>query len=328
MDLNSSALDHGSVGRLSCLLSAVGFGLMAVFAKSAYAEGVSVEGLLVVRFGLAAVVLLAVAGTTGALRRLTRRAALVGLGMGVFGYAVQASFYFSALRHLDASLVALILYIYPALVMLVAVLTGRERVSRRRVAALTVALAGIGLVLVGAGAASGGLDPRGALLALGAALTYTGYIVVGDRFTDGAPPVALAAVICSGATLALVGVGGVRGGTSLDFTATGWLWLVAIALVSTVGAVLLFFAGMARVGPSTAAILSILEPVVTVVSAAVMFGELLTAVQVAGGALVLAAVVLVRQPVAGPPRPARPARVRPYLSSLLMRRSASGLPPV
>ena len=46
------------MGRLYCLLSAVGFGLMAVFAKSAYAEGVSVEGLLVVRFGLAAVVLL------------------------------------------------------------------------------------------------------------------------------------------------------------------------------------------------------------------------------------------------------------------------------
>lgn len=310
MDLNVPGPDHGGVGRLYCLLSAVGFGLMAVFAKSAYAAGVSVDGLLVVRFGLAAVVLLAVAAGTGALRRLSRRAVLVGLGMGVFGYAVQASLYFSALRHLDAALVALILYVYPALVMLVAVLTRREPVSPRRVAALLVALAGIGLVLVGAGAASGGLDVRGALLALGAALTYTGYIVVGDRFTDGAPPLALAAVICAGATAALLVVGGVRGGTALDFTATGWLWLTAIALVSTVGSMLLFFAGMARVGPSTAAILSILEPVVTVVSAAVMFGELLTAVQVAGGALVLAAVVLVRQPREHAPRGAGRGLVR------------------
>ena len=322
MDLNVRGRDHGGVGRLYCLLSAVGFGLMAVFAKSAYAEGVSVGSLLVVRFGLAAVVLLAVAGATGALRRLTRRATVVGLAMGACGYALQASLYFSALRHLDAALVALILYVYPALVMLVAVLSGREGISGRRVAALAVALAGIGLVL--AGAATGGLDARGALLAFGAALTYTGYIVVGDRFTDEAPPVALAAVVCTGATAALLVVGALRGTIALDVGATAWVWLCAIALVSTVGAVLLFFAGMALVGPSTAAILSILEPVVTVVSAAVMFGETLTAVQIAGGALVLAAVVLVR-PGGAAERARRPRR---YFSSLLIRRSASGLPPV
>ena len=49
-----------------------------------------------------------------------------------------------------------------------------------------------------------------------------------------------------------------------------------LALVSTVGAILLFFAGLARVGPSVAAILSVLEPVVTAVGAAVVFGETLT----------------------------------------------------
>ncbi len=56
----------------------------------------------------------------------------------------------------------------------------------------------------------------------------------------------------------------VRGGPTLDFGPAGWGWLVALALVSTVGAIVLFFAGLARVGPSVASILSVLEPVVTV----------------------------------------------------------------
>jgi drug/metabolite transporter (DMT)-like permease len=81
-------------------------------------------------------------------------------------------------------------------------------------------------------------------------------------------------------------------------------WLAALALVSTVAAVTLFFAGLRRVGPAAAAILSCLEPVVAVVLALVVFGETLGPVQVAGGALVLAAVVV----LAGSRRPAATAR--------------------
>ena len=63
------------------------------------------------------------------------------------------------------------------------------------------------------------------------------------------------------------------GGPELAFAAEGWGWLAAIALVSTVAAVIAFFAGLERVGPSAAAILSTLEPVVTVGLAAAAFGE-------------------------------------------------------
>jgi drug/metabolite transporter (DMT)-like permease len=68
--------------------------------------------------------------------------------------------------------------------------------------------------------------------------------------------------------------------------------------VSTVVAILTFFAGLERVGPSAAAILSVFEPVVTVVLAALVFGDSLAAIQVLGGALVLAAVVVVQWPAA------------------------------
>ncbi|TCO40926.1 threonine/homoserine efflux transporter RhtA [Kribbella antiqua] len=282
------------MGSLYCLLSAIGFGAMAVFGKLAYDAGVSVDALLLVRFGLAGVLLLAIALARGALRRVPLRAVLIALGMGVFGYAAQASLYFSALTRIDASLVALILYLYPVLVMVGAVALRRERASWRRVWALGTALAGIGLVL--GGAATGRFDWLGALLALGAAVTYTGYILVGDRATADVPPLALSALVCTGAFGTFLLMEALRGGTALDFAPIGWLWLAALALVSTVGAILLFFAGMSRVGPSTASILSILEPVVTVLGAAAVFGETLTGVQWLGGSLVLAAVLIVQWP--------------------------------
>ena len=89
---------------------------------------------------------------------------------------------------------------------------------------------------------------------------------------------ALATLVCTGAAITLTGAGLATGGLDpAAVTGLGWVWLVALAMVSTVGAIALFFAGLRRVGPTAAAILSTLEPVVTVALAAAAFGEVLTA---------------------------------------------------
>ncbi|HET7665305.1 MAG TPA: DMT family transporter [Mycobacterium sp.] len=282
------------MGALLCLLSAGGFGAMAIFGKLAYDAGVGVEELLLLRFALAAVLLLSFAAATGALRAVPRRSVLAGLAMGGIGYATQSGLYFSALERMDASLLALILYVYPALVLIGAVALGRERASVRRIIALLIALTGTALVL--AGAASGSLDALATAMAFGAALAYTVYILVGDRVGAGVPPVALSAFVCLGATCTYALASVIHGGPQLTFGADGWAWVTAIALVSTVAAILCFFAGLARVGPSAASILSTLEPVVTVGLAATAFAESLSPVQVVGGALVLGAVLVMQWP--------------------------------
>ncbi|MGH2741695.1 MAG: EamA family transporter, partial [Thermoleophilaceae bacterium] len=102
-------------------------------------------------------------------------------------------------------------------------------------------------------------------------------------------------LVCTGAATTLT-LAGLAGGdlNPGSVTAAGFAWLSGLAVVSTVGAVALFFAGLRRVGPSAAAILSTLEPVVTVGLAFVVFGESLGPAQLAGGALVLMAVLAVR----------------------------------
>jgi drug/metabolite transporter (DMT)-like permease len=281
-----------SSGTLLCLGSAAAFGAMAVLGKLAYDEGVTVGTLLAARFTIAAALfwaLLLARGRAAELRSLTRRDLVTAVALGACGYAAQAGGFFAALTRIDASLLALLLYTYPALVAVAAVAIGRERFDGRRAAALTLASAGLVLVLAGAG--TGALDPLGVGLALGAALVYTTYILVGEGVAGRVRPSLLSALVATGAAVSLTAGSAALGQLHPGaVTAAGWGWLACLAVVSTVGAVSMFFAGLARVGPTSASILSMLEPVVTVALAYAVFGELLGPAQVVGGALVLAAV--------------------------------------
>jgi drug/metabolite transporter (DMT)-like permease len=286
-------------GALYCLASAAGFGAMGIFGKLAYDEGVTVGTLLSARFVLAAVVfwliLLCARGGVRELRSLTRRDLLIAIALGAVGYGAQAGAYFAALDRIDASLLALLVYTYPVLVAVASIAIGRE--PARRSTAVSLALASTGLVLVLAGAAAGALDALGTVLGLTAATVYTFYILISDGVTVRVGPLALSTLVCTGAGVSLT-LAGLAGG-DLDpgaVTAEGYAWLGALALVSTVGAVALFFAGLRRVGPTAASILSTVEPVVTVALAFAVFGESLGPAQLTGGALVLAAVLTVRAP--------------------------------
>jgi drug/metabolite transporter (DMT)-like permease len=298
-----------SPGTLLCLASAAAFGAMGIFGKLAYEEGATVGTLLAARFVLAAALLwLFVASSGGArrLRALPRRDVGIALALGAIAYSAQAGGYFAALQRLDASLLSLLVYTFPTIVTVTAIALGRERANRRTVLAL--ALASTGLVLVLAGPGAGALDPIGAGLGLAAAIVYSVYILASEGVVKRVGPLALSTLVCTGAattlTLAAAAGGDLDPGS---VSATGFGWLAGLAVVSTVGAVGLFFAGLRRVGPTAASILSTLEPVVTVALAFLAFGESLAPVALAGGALVLAAVLAVRVPVhhaVPPPAPA------------------------
>jgi drug/metabolite transporter (DMT)-like permease len=182
-----------------------------------------------------------------------------------------------------------------------AVLLGRERVSSRRVLALSLTSAG--LVLVLAGASAGAFNVLGALLAVGAAVVYTTYILASERIASRLSPYLLSALVCTGAALTLTLGSGLLGQLRpQDVTAEGWLWLGCIGVVSTVAAIGFFFAGLRRVGPTAASILATVEPVVTVFLAFVVFSETLAALQLLGAALVLTSVLVLQAGGIGRPR--------------------------
>ena len=267
------------------LTSAAGFGVMPVLGKVAYDDGAEPIGVLAVRFALAAAALLVLARLLGQpLPRDRRLGALVLLG-GV-GYVGQALCYFFALERISAGLTSLLLYVFPALVVVLSAVLLRERPRRVQATCVAVALAGTALTI---GPVQGG-QGSGVALGLGAALVYAVYVLASSRVT-GVGAFAMAAVVLSAAALT-TGVFAAVVRPALPSSATAWLAVVGVALLGTVVAVTAFFGALALLGPSDAAVLSTVEPVVSVAVAGLVLGERLASTQVVGGAVVLLAVAV------------------------------------
>ncbi|MBL0142339.1 MAG: DMT family transporter [Betaproteobacteria bacterium] len=267
------------------VISACAFGAMAIFARYAYAGGANVTGVLAARFSIAGILLAAVMIATK--RPWPRGRPLgVAIGMGAVGYVGQAVCFFAALNYASAGLVALLLYAYPTLVVLLSAAFLGERLTVEKIALLAVSFAGLALTLGG-----GQGTVTGVALGLAAAAFYSVYIVIGARELKDTDALASTTVVCLSAA-AVLALSTLVTEARFPDAPWGWAAIGAIAIVSTVVSILAFFAGLKRVGPAVASTVSTLEPVVTVALAWIVLGESLAPLQLAGGALVLACAIL------------------------------------
>ncbi|TME07204.1 MAG: EamA/RhaT family transporter [Chloroflexi bacterium] len=281
--------------------SAVAFGTLSIFAKLAYSAGLGTEQLLAFRFVLAAIGMWVLSFAVGqSPMRLPRRHAAGLLALGGVLYPAQALTYFYALRTLPASLCVLLVYIYPSLVVIAGWLFLRRRISIWHGAALALSFVGVGMLVGGAQFQLA----SGLIFAFAAPLCYTAFILLGERAMSSVPPVAASATMMSATAIVLCVVAGVEGRLGLPHTTGAWAVSVGIAVVPTMVAISLFLAGLPRIGAARAALLSTLEPVVTVSLAIAILGDRFSILQALGGVLVLLAVVVVQAAHlwrAGPP---------------------------
>jgi drug/metabolite transporter (DMT)-like permease len=211
------------------------------------------------------------------------------IGMGAIGYVGQAFSYLTALKYASSGLVALLLYLYPIFVTVLSFIILREPITRLKMAALGIALLGTALTV----GPEGG-QFLGIFLAISAALIYSLYIIVGSQVMKQVSAVQSSTVIFASAGL-MSGALMFINRPQLPQTNNGWLAIGAIVIVATVIPVVTFLAGLERVGPSNAAMLSTLEPVVTVILAALFLSETPKAITLIGGGFILVAVVLLAQ---------------------------------
>ena len=318
------------VGIVLILVSAFAFGSGPLFAKPVYAAGVDWHVLSAWRFGLGALLawawLLASGDRRSALRSLRRRTVIVALALGVL-YTGNSATYYAGLETVSASLAALIVYVYPALVAVLTLRFGRRLEGRRAWAALGLALVGVALSV--GGIPAGAAPPAfGLALIVASPVIYAGWIVLsarlsGERRPDAAavearddapgPPdgpaaaTATAMMITATATaywLSALALG--RDVLPAAVPAAAWPGLVGVGVVATFVAIQTFYAGTQRIGAAQAALVSTVEPIWTIVLASLLFAERLGPVQLAGGALILAGVLLAQTGGAARRRP-RPA---------------------
>lgn len=213
-------------GVLLIALSAIGFGAMPIFTRYAYAAGADLYGVLIVRFLVAGLALLAVAHlrklTWPPLPSIARLAALGGIG-----YVGMSYCYFAALNHVPASLAALLLYAYPTIVMVLAALFLREKITAIKLGALLLCSLGTALTIgPSINGSSDGISAFGIGLALVAAAIYASYITFSTKITHRIDPIVTTLVVClaAGAVFTLLALVRTSMGAPPQFpqTATGW----------------------------------------------------------------------------------------------------------
>ncbi len=222
---------------------------MAIFAKIAYREGVSLSSMLFLRFTIAGV-LLATWGTLQGMRWPRGKDFFWVAAMGAVGYVGQSFCYFSALKYASAGLVGLLLYLYPALVTIMSAMLYRRKIGAARGWAVVAALAGTALT-VGGDLTS---QPLGIALGIGAALIYSLYILAGEGVMPRVGSLPAATVVMLAAAVVYGGMAATEG-LALPGSPTAWLAVLAIAIFSTLLAILGFFKGLEKLGASDASTL-------------------------------------------------------------------------
>jgi drug/metabolite transporter (DMT)-like permease len=314
-------MDRRLVGVALVLVSACAFGSGALFGKPAYATGIDWLVLSAWRFlfGAAASWLwVAISRERRAgLRGLDRPAIAVALALGLL-YLGNSGAYYAGLESVDASVAALIVYIYPALVAVLTLRVGRPLEGRRAWGALALALAGVALAV--GGIDTGTAPPLGGLLLIVASpVIYSIWIVLAARLSgerrrsDQAPAngsvgdaIGAASALMMTATAGCYWLLAVISGRAVlpgSIPTAAWPDLLGVGLVATFVAIQTFYAGTRRIGAAQASLISTIEPIWTISLAAVLLGESLRPIQLVGGVFILTGVVIAQT---GPSRAETP----------------------
>lgn len=299
-----------TVGIALGALAGAAYGTGPLFAKGVNHAGLDSIDLLAWRFLFAMIVswawLLAQPRARAALRDLDRRTTARLLFTGGF-FVVNATVYYSAIQRVDISLVALLMYSYPAMVAVLSMRLGYPLRGK-------LAWGSLALVLVGAILTIDGIKPDtdqvGILLAMLSPIAYAVYILLtawmaGERPGQTAdmrskgkgaevPPAVAGAVMMTGTWLTMFVVALVAREPLLpgQVPAEAWPGLIGIGVFAAAIAIQAFYASAARIGAAQASLMATVEPLVVIALGVSFLGERLDMLQIAGAGLVLVGVLL------------------------------------
>jgi DME family drug/metabolite transporter len=283
----------------------IALGTLGPVSNLAYGAGMSSPTFAALRAGVGAIalgaVLVAGRGEWISLRSLsTRERSLLALTATV--QALLSLCVFAAYGSMAVALVLAVYFCYPLLVATASVALGRERLTRTRIAALAISVVGLGTVVLG-GATSGlgAFTLVGFALAAMAALCQATYLVASrSGFTRVASPQATAIILTGAAVLmSVVAIPAellsAHPGAWLG-SPLAWVSILVAGILGAAVAKVWMLRGVRRVGGTRAAVLMLVEPLTGVLLAAVVLGQALSPVQVAGGVMILGGALLAQRP--------------------------------
>ncbi len=279
-----------ALGFFYVLLAGVGFGFLGIFGRLAFQSGLSVGELLTWRFSSAAILLwLGLFLFRPRLLLMPFKQILISCLLGASGYAVFSTLYFKAIEGISVPLAALLLFTFPIFVNLGAHFVLKQRMTRNQTLSLILACVGLGILLWGPMFVN---SKSAVLYGLGSAVVYSIYVLVSGQIQQNVKPLTSSLYVITAAAITLFFFHHPDPSRVLDFNSHQLTCIVGLAVISTIGPLTFFLAGLQRLPSSQASIIGMIEPVVASIAAGYFLGEHLTNFQLVGAVVVIAALVL------------------------------------
>ena len=216
--------------------------------------------------------------------------------LGVLGVAASNYFYYVAIQKTNVATAIILQYTAPVLVLLYMVARGLQQPTLQRISAVLLAVLGCALVIGIVGGGGLRLNPTGVVAALAAAFSFAFYNVGGHVLLARHDRWIVLLYTTLSASILWLGVNPPWKVLAGHYSMFTWLFLLMFSLLSVLGPFAFYFAGLQHLEPTRAIVASCLEPVFSIVIAAIALGEVLRWLQTLGILLVLAAIVLVQIP--------------------------------
>jgi drug/metabolite transporter (DMT)-like permease len=221
--------------------------------------------------------------------------------LGLLGVAASNYFYYTAIQRTNVATAIILQYTAPVWVLLYVVARGQQRLTLQKVAAVGSVIAGIALAigLVGAQPTATPvlrLNSYGFVAALIASFSFAFYNVAGHRILARYDRWRVLVWTLTSASVFWLIVNPPWKVAAAHYGGAEWAFLFTFSMLSVLGPFSLYFLGLQYLEPTRAIIASCLEPVFSILLAALLLGETLRPIQSLGIVLVLAAIVIVQLP--------------------------------
>lgn len=233
--------------------------------------------------------------------QLPARDLLRCLALGMLGVAASNYFYYVAIQRTSVAIAIIVQYTAPVWVLLYVVARHQQKLTPQKAAAVTLAVAGIALTLgiVGPKSSTHRVDSYGLFAALLASFSFAFYNLAGHRILSRYDRWRVLVWTLISASVFWLVVNPPWKILASHYAPAEWAFLFAFSMISVLGAFSFYFLGLQYLEPTRAIIASCLEPVFSILLAAVFLGEGLRPIQTVGIVFVLAAIVLVQSPAGG-----------------------------
>lgn len=281
-------------GTFLVALSGMCYGLMGYLGTQLFANHFSVSNMLFWRFFIAMIWIFCITllfSKNTFLKHKVDTSLLKIILLGAVSYSGTSAFYFLACLHISTGLAMVIFFSYPIFVSLFALIAGQWRINKYALGSLATVLVGL-IFLKGRGNSS--LDTLGVALSILSALFYATYVYSSRHNAKRVDSRLLTLFICMGTSLIFFLIACYTHTFSLPTTFRAWFYIISLGIVATALPIQLLLDGLKYISPIKASVLSVLEPVVTVLVGFILLHETMSFLQVIGVLVVLLGAILIQ----------------------------------